>query len=118
MATSPSHTHAPTALTDLSTVLLENNQSRAIALTTESDGNIHILNQRTDVVLTPRSSLNVFAISRIVMANIETELTRAEPRCSASQSHILPEELSIRSHWSLEHVDLLREVRVEGNEFG
>ncbi|KIJ64833.1 hypothetical protein HYDPIDRAFT_40024 [Hydnomerulius pinastri MD-312] len=73
-AMSPSHTLVPTALTDSSTVFLENNQSQAMVLTMESDGSFHILNQPTDVILTPRSSLNVLDVT-YAWANISNLLT-------------------------------------------
>ncbi|KAF9225059.1 Fasciclin-domain-containing protein [Gyrodon lividus] len=74
IATSPNHTLIQTALTDSSTVFLENNQSQSIVLTTKSDGSIHILNQPTDVTVTPRASLNVLDVT-YAWANISNILT-------------------------------------------
>ncbi|KAH7889180.1 FAS1 domain-containing protein [Phlebopus sp. FC_14] len=74
ITTSPNHTILPTALTDSSTVFLENNQSQALVLTTESDGTIHILNQPSDVLLTPRDSFGVLDVT-YAWANISDLLT-------------------------------------------
>ncbi|KAF9232927.1 hypothetical protein BU15DRAFT_67053 [Melanogaster broomeanus] len=75
IAASPNHSVLSTALIDPSTVSLENNQSQSMVLTTESaDGSIHILNQPTDVTLTPRASMSIFDVT-YAWANISTLLT-------------------------------------------
>ncbi|KAH7920867.1 FAS1 domain-containing protein [Leucogyrophana mollusca] len=61
VAISPNHSIVPTALTDSSAVSLENNQSQSLVLTMESDGSIHILNQPTDVVLTPEGGFTLLS---------------------------------------------------------
>ncbi|KAH7920865.1 FAS1 domain-containing protein [Leucogyrophana mollusca] len=63
IANSPVHSIVPTALTDSSTVFLENNQSQSLVLTTESDGSIHVLNQPTDVILTPQDGFSILDVT-------------------------------------------------------
>ncbi|KAH7929830.1 Fasciclin-domain-containing protein [Leucogyrophana mollusca] len=57
VASSANHIIIPTALTDFSTVFLEPDQSQVLVLSKELDGTIHVLNQPTDVVLTPQDDM-------------------------------------------------------------